>query len=55
MSDVTQNLKFGRILVQAAAYRTIRAIYQSDPKLGPSTTAAIRECLRSYRDDHGFR
>lgn len=51
MVDLTHNHYFQQILVEAAAYRTVRAIYKSDPNIGPSTIAVLREVLRADRDD----
>jgi hypothetical protein len=51
MVDLTQNHYLQQILVEAAQYRTVRAIYQSDPDLGPNTAAILREVLRADRDD----
>jgi hypothetical protein len=51
MSDVTQSWRLQRILVEAAAYRTLRSVYESDPTVGRKTAATLRECFRAHRDD----
>ena len=51
MSDFVQNLRLERILVESAQYRTLLALYKSDPGIGPGTVAALKECFRADRDD----
>jgi hypothetical protein len=53
MTDIMQNVRFHRILVEAASYRVLREIYKSDPSVGPQTAATLRDCLRADRDDVG--
>jgi hypothetical protein len=54
MNDITQNYRFQRILVEASQYRTLRQIFNADPKVSPQTAALLRDVLASYRDDAGF-
>jgi hypothetical protein len=51
MTDVAQSWRLQRILVEAAAYRTLRSVYESDPAVGPSTAATLRACFAAHRDD----
>jgi hypothetical protein len=45
------NPNLSRILVEAALYRTVREIYNSDPGVGPHTATLLGDCFRSDRDD----
>jgi hypothetical protein len=49
--DVTQSWRFSRILVEAAAYRTLRSVYEADPTVGRETAATLRACFQAQRDD----
>jgi hypothetical protein len=53
MVDLTQNYYLQQILVEAAQYRTVRAIYKSDPHIGPGTAALLRRVFSADRDDTG--
>jgi hypothetical protein len=51
MNDITQYYRFQRILVEAAQFRVLHQIYESDPSVGPGTAALLRNCFRTYQDD----
>jgi hypothetical protein len=51
MVDMTQHYRVQRLLVEAAQYRVLHQIYESDPSVGPRTAALLRGCFRIYRDD----
>ena len=53
MSDITEHYRVQQILVEAAQYRTLRAIYASDPKVGPGTASLLRQCFAMHRHDPG--
>jgi hypothetical protein len=53
MADITEHFRVQQILVEAAQYRTLRAIYASDPNVGPGTASLLRQCFAMHRDDAG--
>jgi hypothetical protein len=53
MTDITETWRFSQILVDAAQYRLLRSIYETDPSVGPRTAATLRMCFASHRDDAG--
>ena len=50
-NDFTRNYRFQRILVEAAEYRSLRQVYESDPKITPPTAKLLRECFAATRRD----
>jgi hypothetical protein len=53
MNDITQSYRFQQVLLEAASYRTLRSLYQADPKIGPGTVDLFQRLFRSDRDDAG--
>jgi hypothetical protein len=51
MNDITQHFRFQRILVEAANWRTMCALLDSDPDLRPNIAALIREIRKRDCDD----
>jgi hypothetical protein len=54
MSDITNNYRFQRILIEAAQYRTLRQVFKADPAVTPKTAAIIRDVFIADRDDVAF-
>jgi hypothetical protein len=54
VNDITQHYRYQRILVEAAQYRVLRQIFESDPKVSSVTAELLAKCFRSYRDDAAF-
>lgn len=51
MNDLTKNYRFQRILIEAAEYRLLRQVYESDPRITPKTAKLLRECFAAARRD----
>jgi hypothetical protein len=51
MPDFNNNWRVQQILIESAQYRTLRAVYDADPKLSPGTVDVMRRCFQSHRDD----
>jgi hypothetical protein len=51
MNDITEHYRVQQILIEAAQFRTLRAIYAADPNISPRTASLLRDCFRMYRDD----
>jgi hypothetical protein len=51
MVDMTQHYRVQRLLVEAAQYRVLHQIHESDPNVSPKTAALLRDCFRICRDD----
>jgi hypothetical protein len=49
--DFTSGYRFQRILVEAAEYRMLRQIYESDPQIKPKTAHLLRDCFAAARRD----
>jgi hypothetical protein len=54
MVDPTQTWRFQQIIAESAQFRNLKAIYDADPQLSPSTVKSIANCFRRYRDDSGM-
>jgi hypothetical protein len=55
VEDFTRSCGFQRLLVEAAQFRLLRSVYESDPQIKPGTSALLRECFAAARrDDPGL-
>jgi hypothetical protein len=54
MNDITKHYRFQRILVEAAQYRSLRQVFNADPKVNSQTASLMRDILAADRDDFAF-
>jgi hypothetical protein len=51
MRDLACSHYFQQILVEASQFRTLHALYQADPRIGPGTVDLFQRIFKSHRND----